>query len=217
MILPQHKAHTYSVYNASAEEVPPFAVMALDVDNTCQEEFNGLVSWRIKKPDADAERRQDPSMLLINRAVPIPAGQYGIGLQNWPCRVLLESDGYTDGVPVGPKADQWSASDKGEAFRLLVNDQVDDRANDFYNLGWIARAIEDVILGELDEDLNSSSNATTSVLRGDPLADSGINVEVYDPAFIPVGEKLEEDCRVWARWYAGKYYLVSASCCPVAQ
>ena len=71
---------TLSVYNTESESVPSFGVMAL-VTTEGMEDKHGRAVWKIKKPDADAAARQDPSLLFINGPVPIPAGHYGIGSQ----------------------------------------------------------------------------------------------------------------------------------------
>lgn len=77
-----------------------------------------------------------------------------------------------------------------------------------------------VYRGKLDGDLDSGDSATMSVWRDDPLADSGVNITVHDPAplpFITAAKKIAIYTPVSAIHISGKWYLEVPGACEVAQ
>lgn len=71
-----------------------------------------------------------------------------------------------------------------------------------------------VIRGVLDGDLTQASgSATMSVWDGNPLADSGRNVTVYDPGAITSGKKIASGSGLTACFTAGKWYLLAPYVC----
>lgn len=83
------------------------------------------------------------------------------------------------------------------------------------------------IVGKLDGDLNCGSDGTTpgssatmSIWDGNPLADTGRNVTVYDSyslPFITAGKKIASGKAISARWNGGLWYLNVPSDCEEAQ
>jgi hypothetical protein len=73
-----------------------------------------------------------------------------------------------------------------------------------------------VIRGYLDGDLTQATGyATMSVWDGNPLADTGRNVTVYDPGAISTGKKIASGVGLTASFTAGKWYLLTPYACEV--
>jgi hypothetical protein len=65
--------------------------------------------------------------------------------------------------------------------------------------------------GKLDGVLNQGSSATMSIWAGDPLADTGDNITVYD-WFLGSGESIASGKKVKAEFICGKWYATAAEC-----
>ena len=211
---------TLSVYNTESESVPSFGVMALVTTEGMEDKY-GRAVWKIKKPDADAAARQDPSLLFINGPVPIPAGHYGVGSQAWPVRAQLGTTAITDGDTCGPASGSWLATVGGTAFRLLANDLMTDSISTSLDLGWIWASNAPVIVPcSLTGDLNSGSSANATLLIGTARTTSGSTVVVHDvPAFITAGKKIASGVklRIYYDSVISKYVLLTPAACEVAQ
>jgi hypothetical protein len=72
-----------------------------------------------------------------------------------------------------------------------------------------------VLRGYLDGDLVAGGSATMSVWDGDPLADTGRSVTVYDPGAISSGKKIASGVGLTASFTAGKWYLLTPYACEV--
>jgi hypothetical protein len=68
-----------------------------------------------------------------------------------------------------------------------------------------------VVFGKLDGTLNQGGSATMSIWSGDPLADSGENMTVYD-WFLEAAGSLALGTKVAAEFYCGKWYVTTAEC-----
>lgn len=65
--------------------------------------------------------------------------------------------------------------------------------------------------GKLDGALSQGSSATMSIWAGDPLADTGDNITVYD-WLLGSGESIASGKKVKAEFICGKWYATSAEC-----
>jgi len=207
------------VYNSSSESVPAYGLMSLSIDATAtMEEIDGRAVWIIEKPDADAENLQDPSLLFVNGPVPIRAGHYGRGTQDWPVRVQMASGNLTAGDLCGPNASSWLATEEKSAFRFLSNDVLADFANSSLSFGWVAPAFGGTIIlpATLSANLTSGNSANATLLTGASRSTNGDTVSVYDlPAFIPTGEQIltGSKIRVYYDNVAEKFVLLTSAVC----
>lgn len=73
---------------------------------------------------------------------------------------------------------------------------------------WFGRGSNiSILLGTLDGTLSQGSSATMNVYDGDPLADSGDDITVYD-WLLPSGESLAGATKVVAFRKSGKWYVI---------
>lgn len=76
---------------------------------------------------------------------------------------------------------------------------------------WVAVTRNQVLLGILDESLSQGSSTTMSVYQGDPLADTGVDITVYD-WFLGSGESIASGKKIKAEFICGKWYVTAAEC-----
>jgi hypothetical protein len=74
--------------------------------------------------------------------------------------------------------------------------------------------------GKLDGDLDSGSSAVMSVWEGATLADSGVNITIYDASslvMITASKKIASGVAVTAMYDGTKFYLNVPGACEIAQ
>jgi len=81
---------------------------------------------------------------------------------------------------------------------------------------WVSGNSSSVQFAKLDEDLDAGDSGEASIWSGDPLADSGDTVTVYD-WFLEADMKLESGVKVMLTPISGKLYVTQSNTCPVDQ
>lgn len=113
------QVRTYGFLNETGEEIPPFACLAV-VDSDAEQ---GLVRYKIRKPNYEDEQRQNPARLVFNSGVPCPDNSWGTCSSDFPAIALVdESLEVTIGDVVGPVSGQWHLGKNGNAFVLKAKE-----------------------------------------------------------------------------------------------
>jgi len=185
----------------SRETIPGFALVALRPSDRSafftQDKEDEAVVWRVWKPDADSQARQDPALLMFNGPTPIPPGKDGKGTQDTPAQVLHDGgyDSLPNGVPCGPIADSWYVWSNLGAFTCQSHDicrGAAGAANGIHTV-WVAPGRSRLV-------------PLTTLTGGDTTVAVDAAVSFTEETESPVTRAISGN-----RVYSAGYYLVSVS------
>lgn len=186
--------------------IPGFALMMLNVADRdryfTQDREDGAVVFRVYRPDAEAQARQDPAMLIVNGPTPIPPGKDGKGTQDWPAQVLHNGaeDSLPNGVPCGPIADSFYVWSGLSAFTCQSHDicrAAPGKENGIHTV-WISPGRPNL--------------TPLSILIGGENVEADAQVGLEQPSSVQLGHESSVPRAIVDTWIrAAGYYLVSVS------
>jgi hypothetical protein len=207
------------IYNAASTTIPGYGLCVLqevgEPDSATQPTIakQGLTHFKVAQPDAAAENLQDFSRLIVNGPVPLAAGGYGRGTQDWPTKVYWDGTNTGVGDDYGPGSGTWSIR-RGTAFRSLGVDPNYTPATGAKRLIWITPSPTSLFQwGKLDEDLGQGETKTMSVWSDNPLAVQAQNVEVTD-WLMASGKEIVTGAKLGCINVNGQWIPIVSDTCP---
>ena len=167
----------------------------------------GQSAYSIAKPHS---ANLQPIWVIVDSA--IAAGATGTGriFQNSGLAFAYDPG---EGTPAygetwGPKPDSWLARKYFEGLFSLKDNADGGTATGIqkWSSEYIVKLKDELVQGSYIE-------ATVLMRNNQKLVASGFNLTVYD-AFMNLDETMEKDTKGIARWYGGRWLLVSAYCAP---
>lgn len=202
------------VKNASGYDCGRFAVLGIDGIAAVSDPATSAIAFQNEHVISGKTPASSHAGNFVVLAEAVRSGAVGWGVASGvvPCKVDLTYSGqpYAD-VAAGDRGKL--AAGEGGAAQVLWHAGT---AGEQWAVVRIGQPVYPSLSGKLDADLNQGSSATVSIWDGDPLADTGRNVTGYD-WMLDSGKKLATGTKVWLVWRTGKWYVIQAAPCPVAQ